>query len=159
MCALNRRALIALSFGFACNVHAQSTRVDVYTAAQLTADHPAEAQVGPPAAVSTNILEHYPNHYTMYVVRHGDGQSEWHRNMADAFFVLEGKAQLCTGGSMEGDKETALGERRGTGLKGAKCVPLKPGDVVHIRASVPHQIRMTSGETFKYFVVKISEEI
>jgi len=158
---MSNSAHYALTVLFVCSslsVHAQSTRVDIYSAQQLAAYRPAGAKTSPQAAVSTEILQHYPNHYTMYVVRHGDGQSEWHRSMADAFFVLEGKAQLCSGGTMQGTKETAPGERRGSGIDSAICVPVKTGDVVHIPAGVPHQVRMTSGETLTYFVVKISEE-
>lgn len=158
MLNLARCALTALFVCLPSSIHAQSTRVDIYSAQQLATSSPAGAKTSPQAAVSTDILQHYPNHYTMYIVRHGDGQSEWHRSMADVFFVLEGKAQLCSGGTMEGTKETGREERRGTGITGAICVPVKIGDVVHIPASVPHQVRMTSGETFTYFVVKISEE-
>ena len=153
-----RCALTSLFICLSLSVRAQSTRVDIYSAQQLSASSPAGAKTTPQADVSTDILQHYPNHYTMYVVRHADGQSEWHRSMADAFFVLEGKAQLCSGGTMVGAKETAPGERRGSGISGASCVLVKTGDIVHIPASVPHQVRMTSGETLAYFVLKISEE-
>lgn len=153
-----RYALTALFVCLCLSVHAQSTRVNIYSAQQLAASSPAAAKTSPPAAVSTEILQHYPNHYTMYVVRRGDGQPEWHRSMADVFFILDGKAQLCSGGTMEGTKETAPGERRGSGITGATCAPVKTGDVVHIPATVPHQVRMTTGETLTYFVVKVSEE-
>jgi quercetin dioxygenase-like cupin family protein len=35
---------------------------------------------------------------------------------------------------------------------------LNPGDVVHIPATVPHQMLVPDGSTFIYFVIKVKEK-
>jgi mannose-6-phosphate isomerase-like protein (cupin superfamily) len=143
------RLVVALPLMLLGNAMGQTARVDVYTAEQMRAS---------PAALPQGILQRYPNHYTMLITRHEDGQSELHAHIADVFFVVEGEAALWTGGTMESGKATDPGELRGSGLKGATSVSLKRGDVVHIPANVPHQLRLTRGTTFTYFVVKVAEQ-
>jgi mannose-6-phosphate isomerase-like protein (cupin superfamily) len=142
----------------ALGIRAQSAQIDVYSTEQLAAmTRNAGTRPGATPALSSEILKHYPNHYSMFVVRHEDGQSEWHASYADFFFIVEGSAKLCTGGTMLGEKETAPGERRGASLKEDNCVLLKAGDIAHVPATIPHQVRVPSGQTFSYFVVKASE--
>jgi len=136
---------------------AQSGKIDVYTTEQLSASAAAKVKPSSKAGDPPGVLEHYPNHYTMLITRHEDGQSELHEHVADVFFVTEGEAQLWTGGKMLNAKVTNPGERRGSGLAGASSVVLKLGDVVHIPANVPHQLRVASGR-FTYFVVKVQED-
>jgi mannose-6-phosphate isomerase-like protein (cupin superfamily) len=106
---------------------------------------------------SGQTLEKYPNHLTMLILREKDGQSELHQHTADVFIVLDGSAGLLTGGHMTGSKQTDNGEFRGTGLEGGTLATLKKGDIVHIPAGVPHQLRIAPGNTFTYFVVKVTE--
>ncbi|WP_213806626.1 hypothetical protein [Granulicella sp. dw_53] len=134
---------------------AQTSKIDVYTAEQLTASS-TKAALKP--GETPSVLEHYPNHYTMLITRRDNGQSELHEHVADVFFVAGGSAQLWTGGSMQNDKVTEPGEHRGSGLFGASVVSLKRGDLVHIPANVPHQLRLAPGDTFTYFVVKVHED-
>jgi mannose-6-phosphate isomerase-like protein (cupin superfamily) len=150
--------LTALSFAIAQGAGAQARHVDVYTAEQLASSGRSDGL--PPAIATTGagIVQRYPNHYTMLITRHGDGQSELHEHLADVFVVVAGEAVLWTGGSMLDGKATDPGERRGTGLSGATSVSLKTGDIVHIPANVPHQLKMTTGTTFTYFVVKVTDE-
>jgi len=137
---------------------AQATSVDVYTAEQLASD---SAQLRSKPKFSTGLsgetLQKYPNHYTMLIVRDKDGEAELHQNVADVFFIVSGKAELRTGGVMQNIRNTDPGEKRGSDLAGAASVTLKAGDIVHIPANVPHQLRVSSGAGFTYFVVKISE--
>ena len=137
--------------------HAQSGKIDVYATDQLSASAAAKVKPSSKPGDPPGVLEHYPNHYTMLITRHEDGQSELHEHVADVFFVTEGEAQLWTGGTMQNAKATNPGERRGSGLAGASSVVLKRGDVVHIPANVPHQVRVASGH-FTYFVVKVQED-
>ena len=52
-------------------------------------------------------------------------------------------------------KQTAAGEVRGPSIKGGESKKLGAGDVVHIPAKIPHQILVSNGKQFTYFVVKI----
>jgi mannose-6-phosphate isomerase-like protein (cupin superfamily) len=106
---------------------------------------------------ASETLEKYPHHYTMLAFRSKDGGGELHQNFADMFTILDGHVTLVTGGEVVDPKTTALGEIRGSSVKGGTRQELKPGDVVHIPAGTPHQMLVAGGETVTYFVVKIEE--
>lgn len=116
----------------------------------------AKAQ-GPSGTASARLSE-YPDHYTMIALRHKDGGAEIHENFADFFLVVQGHATLVTGGSVEGGKEVSPGEFRGGTLRNGTSMTLNPGDVVHIPATVPHQMLVPDGSTFIYFVIKVKEK-
>ena len=116
----------------------------------------AKAQ-GPSGAASAKLNE-YPNHYTMIALRHKDGGAEIHENFADFFLVVQGSATLVTGGTVEDGKEVSPGEIRGTFVRNGTSMTLNPGDVVHIPATVPHQMLVPDGSTIIYFVIKIKEK-
>ena len=46
-------------------------------------------------------------------------------------------------------------EVRGTSIEGGETKQLVPGDVVHIPAKVPHQLKIANGKTFTYLVIKV----
>jgi quercetin dioxygenase-like cupin family protein len=104
------------------------------------------------------VLDKYPNHLSMLILREKDGQAELHEKTADVIFVVEGNAELWTGGEMKDAKQTEEGERRGSGLAGGTATTLRKGDIVHIPANVPHQVRIATGGTVTYFVLKVREE-
>ena len=147
----------ALAFSPMTVALAQADKVDLYSAEQLTHSTSANSAAPATGALVQGILKGYPQHYTMLIVRHEDGQSELHEHTADVFFVVEGKAQLWTGGSMTAAKETEPGEKRGSGLSGASLISIKKGDIVHIPANLPHQLRLPTHGSFTYFVVKVEE--
>ena len=66
-----------------------------------------------------------------------------------------GEADLLLGGEAVGAKTTAPNELRGGEIKGGETVHLRPGDVIHIPAGIPHQLLMPKGHDFTYFVVKV----
>lgn len=102
-------------------------------------------------------LEIYPHHYTMLAFRNRSGGGEAHQNYADVFFILDGRATLVTGGEVVEPKSTGPGETLGASVKGGSRQDLKAGDVVHIPASMPHQMVLADGDTVTYFVVKVEE--
>jgi len=106
---------------------------------------------------ASETLDKYPGHYTMLAFRSRSGGGEVHEHFAGLFYILDGHATLTTGGTIVDPKTTAPGEMRGASVKGGVNQELKAGDVVHIAAGVPHQMRLAAGETVTYFVVKIQE--
>ena len=52
-------------------------------------------------------------------------------------------------------KTTAPGETRGPAIKGGTEVKLGPGDILHIPAKVPHQMKLDPGKQVTYFVTKV----
>ncbi len=107
--------------------------------------------------VASETLEKYPNHYTMLAFRNRTGGAEQHQNFADLFYILDGHSTLLTGGEIVDQKTSAPGEIGGSAVKGGSTQELKPGDVVHIPAGVPHQMVLPEGGTITYFVVKVQE--
>ena len=138
---------------------AQTLVVDRLTQSQMieqTQQLTAKAQ-GPSGTASAKLSE-YPNHYTMIALRHKDGGAEIHANFADFFLIVQGSATLVTGGTVEGGKEQSPGEIRGGVVRNGTSMTLNPGDVVHIPATVPHQMLVPEGSTFIYFVIKVKEK-
>ncbi|HEY0162134.1 MAG TPA: hypothetical protein VGB69_05610 [Edaphobacter sp.] len=132
----------------------KSDKIDHYSTDELVA-HAKE--VGGDSPLHSEIPGKYPNHYTMLVIRHADGQSEFHQKFADVFIILDGGGEIVTGGSMVGAKQTAEGEQRGDGISGGTTAPLKKGDIVHIPAGIPHQVKIAKGGHIVYFVVKADQ--
>jgi uncharacterized RmlC-like cupin family protein len=102
-------------------------------------------------------LKVYPRHSTMLSFRNRDGAVERHENFADLFYVLDGRATLITGGKMVGAVEIDTGEMRGVSIEGGTRRVLRSGDVAHIPAGMPHQMLVSSEDTFTAFVMKIQE--
>ncbi len=105
--------------------------------------------------VATANLDKFDRHFTMIAHRQGPGQVEIHEHMADLFVAQTGEATLVVGGEAENAKTTEPGELRGTSIKGGERRTLRPGDIVHIPAQMPHQVLVDPGKQFTYFVLKV----
>jgi mannose-6-phosphate isomerase-like protein (cupin superfamily) len=105
--------------------------------------------------VATERLGTFGNHHALIAHREGDGEAELHETQADVFVVQSGEATLVVGGEMVDGKKTAPGELRAPSIKGGQKKPLAAGDIVHITASVPHQLLVPAGKEFTYFVIKV----
>jgi mannose-6-phosphate isomerase-like protein (cupin superfamily) len=136
---------------------AQTLRVDHLTQSQLIekAQGLNEKAQGPDGASSK--LNEYPNHFTMIALRHKDGRAEVHENYADVFFVVQGSAKLLSGGTVQDSQTASPGEIRGKSVLNGVETKLNQGDIVHIPATVPHQL-LPEGGTFLYFVIKVKEK-
>jgi len=88
-------------------------------------------------------------------VRVKSGQGEWHHDVADILVVLDGEAQIVTGGELQQAKVTAPGEMRGEGIRNGKTQSFRTGDVIRIEPQTPHQILVPAGGSIRYFVVKV----
>lgn len=89
--------------------------------------------------------------------REGSGQAELHAKQADIMVIQSGNATLTYGGEVVNGKTSAPDEIRGTSIKGGSEIALAPGDVVHIPAKTPHQMKLAPGQQLTYFVVKVTE--
>ena len=138
---------------------AQSANVDHITHEDMMAkaQELSPKANGPDGAASAKLTD-YPNHYTMMALRKKDGAVEVHQEFADVFFVVQGHATLLSGGKLLDASTVSSGELRGKSLQGGTRANLKPGDVVHIPAAIPHQLLVSGGEPFVYFVVKVKEK-
>jgi mannose-6-phosphate isomerase-like protein (cupin superfamily) len=100
----------------------------------------------------------YDNHLIGISHREGDGSAELHQTQADIIVVEEGEAMLIVGGTMVSPKTVKPNEVRGSSIEGGEVKQLGPGDVLHIPANVPHQLKITPGAKFTYLVVKVDKK-
>ena len=135
-----------------------TTGVDHLTPAQL---QEKIAELRKQAAASNGSasvkLADYPNHYTMLSFRTANGGGEIHDQYADIFYVLSGNATLMTGGTLVGSTTASPGEFRGASVTGDTKTELHQGDIVHIPAHTPHQLLLSNGKEFVYYVIKVHE--
>jgi mannose-6-phosphate isomerase-like protein (cupin superfamily) len=131
--------------------------VTCWTAAELKAYEKKLAPKMNEQKVATENLGRYPNSLAMVAHREGDGEAEVHETVADFFVVQSGEATLVSGGELSGGHTTQPHEIRGPSIKGGQSRKLAVGDVVHIPAGVPHQLLVSKGGQFTYFVVKVDK--
>ena len=157
----NKTGLIAIAMCLlalgALTASAQSLKVDHFTQAELTQmAHAMDGKVQ--NGMASDDLSKYPNHFTMLILRNKNGGAELHENFADFFVVVEGHATLVSGGTLKDPKTASPGEIRGTAVENGTKQTVSPGDVIHIPATLPHQLLIADGDRFVYFVLKIKEK-
>ncbi len=106
---------------------------------------------------ASDVLKEYPRHAIHLLVRSRDGQAEQHANFADVFIVLEGRAALVTGGTIVNPRTIAVGETRGDLVQNGARQELRTGDVAHVPAGLPHQMRVTGEKSVTCLVIKIQQ--
>ena len=107
--------------------------------------------------LATETIATVGNRTFMVAHREASGQVEWHEKQADIMFISSGQATIVYGGTVVDGKTTAPGEIRGASIKGGTEVHLGPGDVLHVPAKTPHQMKLAPGTQVTYFVAKIVE--
>jgi mannose-6-phosphate isomerase-like protein (cupin superfamily) len=100
-------------------------------------------------------LATYDNHLMGISHREGDGMAELHETQTDIMIVESGKATLIVGGTMVSPKTVKPNEVRGSSIEGGEVKELAPGDIIHIPAKVPHQLKIADGTNFTYLVIKV----
>ena len=106
---------------------------------------------------SGSTLGDYTSHQIKLSVRTSSGGAEVHAHYDDVFFVTQGQATLTTGGTVVDAKTDADGETKGPSIQDGKTQVISVGDVVHIPAGTPHQLKIASGTLFSTIVVKVKE--
>jgi mannose-6-phosphate isomerase-like protein (cupin superfamily) len=85
------------------------------------------------------------------------GMAELHEKDADLIVVIAGTGTLIVGGTMPSSKVTEKDEVRGPSIDGGAPQKIAPGDILHIPAKTPHQIRLEPGTQITYFTLKARE--
>jgi mannose-6-phosphate isomerase-like protein (cupin superfamily) len=130
---------------------------DVYSQDKLMTMEGALEKKTDASGLATQTIKKYSTDYSMLAFRSQSGKAELHEKFADFYVVVAGDATLVSGGEMVNSKTTAAGEVRGDSIKGGQETKLKKGDIVHIPANIPHQLVLSKGDTFQYFIVKVQE--
>jgi mannose-6-phosphate isomerase-like protein (cupin superfamily) len=145
-------AILALS---AMVAQAAPGTVRVWKASEVTDRGKALAQKLDAQKVASEVIATDGNRTFMVAHREGSGLAEWHEKQADIMMISAGEVTMVYGGTMPDAKTTAAGEKRGPSITGGTEVKLGPGDVLHIPAQVPHQMKLDPGKQVTYFVVKV----
>jgi mannose-6-phosphate isomerase-like protein (cupin superfamily) len=107
--------------------------------------------------VATDMIATVGNRSFMVAHREGSGLAEFHETQADIMFISQGEVTMIYGGTIVDGKTTAPGEMRGASITGGTEAKLGPGDVLHIPAKTPHQMKLAPGAKVTYFVTKVVE--
>ena len=86
--------------------------------------------------------------------REKSGLSEVHDLDTDIIYVLDGTAEIVTGGKSVNSKTVEPHEHRGTSIEGGEARSLKKGDVLIVPNGTPHWFKKVDG-AFLYYVVKV----
>jgi mannose-6-phosphate isomerase-like protein (cupin superfamily) len=133
---------------------AANSVVDHYSASDLAAIKDKLSAAHP--TFKSEQLKQYKGHYTMLAHREGTGSSEVHEHEADLFVIEDGEGTLITGGTLVNSHVEKPGELRGSSIAGGERIHYAPGDIIHIPAGVPHQLRVEKGKQVTYFVMKVT---
>jgi mannose-6-phosphate isomerase-like protein (cupin superfamily) len=87
--------------------------------------------------------------------REGPGQVEIHTRDTDVVYVLEGGAEVVTGGTVAGSHTIGTDEIRGTSIDGGTTTTLHKGDVMVIPNGTAHWFKTVQGPLL-YYVVKVT---
>ena len=108
--------------------------------------------------VATEQLAKWNNASLMVAHREGDGEAELHMTQADIMIIETGGGTLRMGGKVDNPRNTAANEVRGPSISGGEERKVAAGDIIHIPAKVPHQMRVAGGQQITYAIVKVDEK-
>jgi mannose-6-phosphate isomerase-like protein (cupin superfamily) len=148
---------IAVLYLSAITLQAQPAGVHVWKAADLNARGQALSQKLSEQKVASEPLATEGNRTFMVAHREGPGVAEWHEKQADVMFIVSGDVTMVYGGTIVDAKTTSPGEMRGPSIRDGVEVKLGAGDVLHIPAKTPHQMKLDPGKQVTYFVTKVVE--
>jgi mannose-6-phosphate isomerase-like protein (cupin superfamily) len=130
-------------------------QVHVWTATEVSDRGKALGQKLDAQKVASEVVSTDGNRTFMVAHREGSGQAELHDKQADIMVITVGAVTMVYGGTIVDGKTTAPGETRGASIRGGTEVKLGAGDVIHIPAHVPHQMKLDPGKQVTYFVTKV----
>jgi uncharacterized RmlC-like cupin family protein len=132
-------------------------KVDIYSKDAITSQLSALVPAAKRSGSAGSTLAKYPSHSIMLSVRSESGGAEVHAHYDDIFVVTGGKATLITGGNVIQAKTDKDGETKGRRIENGRSETIAKGDVVHIPAGTPHQLRVLPGDVYSSIVVKVKE--
>jgi mannose-6-phosphate isomerase-like protein (cupin superfamily) len=106
---------------------------------------------------ASETLSEYSHHCTMLCLRSRDGAAERHRDFAELFYILEGRATLVTGSMVTDASAIGLGRAQDLSAPNGKRQSLRAGDVVSIPAGLSYQLLVSDERPLTYVEVKILE--
>ena len=90
--------------------------------------------------------------------RDENGLVEVHDKHTDIMIIQSGEATLLLGGKVINPQSIGPGETHGSGVDGGTKRNVAPGDVIVIKAGVPHQFLIAPGKQVTYILVKVASQ-
>jgi hypothetical protein len=106
---------------------------------------------------ASDTIREYPGHQAALVVRLRNSSVEMLDGIAQMIHVLEGRATMVTGGTIERPRKTAPGETTGASIQGGAQQEVRAGDVIHIAGSVPVQFLVPNEKPFSCLILRVPE--
>lgn len=131
--------------------------VEVNTASQLQAlvsSLRKQAEAGNGIAIAN--LAQYPNHYAQLIVRTRSGEVEIHQQFDEMVIILNGEAQVITGGTPQNPHSVRPGELRSASATGGTPVAMGTGNILQLVAGTPHQVILPPGGFVAYVDAKVA---
>ena len=99
------------------------------------------------------------NNYALSTkTRTENGAVEVHDKKTDIMIIQSGEATLLLGGTVINPQSIGPGETHGTGINGGTRRTIGTGDVIVIKAGVPHQFLIAARKQITYILVKVTAE-
>lgn len=152
---------IAVLLWFAVTViaqaQAQSEGVKSISPAKIAAlEQTLHTQAAASSGTASSILARYPGFYSSLIVRDKSGEAEIHRRFDEVMIVIDGKAEILTGGTARNIRTINPNELRGDAIQGGTHANLVPNTVMHIPADTPHQVFVPPGGSIAYIDIKVA---
>jgi mannose-6-phosphate isomerase-like protein (cupin superfamily) len=132
-------------------------KAEVFSSVQIHGQLAHLAQQAKTSGSSGSTLGDYGTHALRLSERTASGGAEIHAHFDDVMLVMEGTAQLITGGEVIDAHNGTNGETTGSGIRNGTVQSIVTGDLVHIPAGMPHQLIITPGTTYSALVIKVKE--
>jgi mannose-6-phosphate isomerase-like protein (cupin superfamily) len=153
-----RQVFAILFTAFSIHCAAQSAgKAEVFSSAQIQSQFVQLASQTKASGSSGSTIGDYGTHALKLSERTVSGGAEIHAHFVDVMLVMDGKAELITGGELIGAHEGTNGEITGSGIRNGSTQQIAKGDLVHIPAGVPHQLIIAPGTTYEALVIKVKE--
>jgi mannose-6-phosphate isomerase-like protein (cupin superfamily) len=107
---------------------------------------------------ASETIRECAQHSVQLVFHSRSSEAHLDQSLAHLMVVLSGAATLVTGGKIVRPRTGAQGQTLGDAIEGGGEQQLRPGDVVHIPAAIPHQLLIAGDKSIALLVVKMSEE-
>jgi mannose-6-phosphate isomerase-like protein (cupin superfamily) len=134
-----------------------SGEVEVFSSAGIQGQLTQLAQQAKANGSGGSTLGDYGTHAIKLSERTASGGAEIHAHFDDVMLVMDGKADLITGGELIDARSGPNGETTGSGIRNGTSQHIGPGDLIHIPAGVPHQLVIAPGTTYSALVIKVKE--
>jgi mannose-6-phosphate isomerase-like protein (cupin superfamily) len=148
--------LAAIAVATAC--HAQTGRhAEVFSGKKVEAQTASLVAAAKATGSSGTTLGDYSSHAIKLSIRTASGGAEVYAHYDDIFLVTEGRATLITGGTVIDPKTDKDGETKGRGIRDGTSRTIVKGDIVHIPAGTPHQLKLARDSVYASIVIKVRE--